>query len=1047
MKTGSSRIRSALALLGSALLASGGLVALSTPQASATAQTFFAAPDGSGSECSQTAPCSLTGARDKVRSLTAGMSDDIVVNLRGGTYRLTEPLTFAPQDSGTGGHKVIWQAQPGEKPVLSGATEVKAKDWKSHDEAKKIYRAPVPAGTKSRQLFVNGVRAVRARGALDPSGFTITDTGFTTTDAAYRSWGNPTAVEIVRRQEWKHSRCPVTSIKASGSQSELTLAQPCFGIKGTPPYKPYTFPNNGSGTPGLEGVSWVENAYELLDEPGEFYLDSAAGYVYYIPRDGENLEVATTELPTTQTLVSMAGTPGHLTPVNDDDDSITYSDASGTSSGDRKTDRDRIYGDHRDDVHYTTTNGDSATITFTGTDIDVLSEYYSDEGEIDVYLDGVYDKTVSGERTGDRLAQQVIYSPEPLSPGKHTVKLVKKSGQFMIIDGYVPVTAPITPVHDITLRGITFAYTTWLGPNGPDGYRDGQAGTIWTGSPAVVSRIPAAVTVSRGKSIEISGSEFAHLGGSGVDLADGTQDSAVTGNRISDISGIGVNVGEYDDHWLIDPALMTSGNKVDNNAISYVGQEYEDAVAILVGYSRKVTVAHNDISHLPYSGISVGWGWGWDSADGRHEPGKDQGVRRGTNYGRDNHITANRMHDVLRVLHDGALIYTLGGQGDGSVKSTITGNVLSIATAGKAYGIYLDEGSSWWDVSGNVVAQAAVRWFQIWTNTVHDSTVQNNYSDAPGFDAPGTRVTIKDNTFVTDKVSPDDTANTYVTDGVWPAGAKAIVASAGLEPDYKHLAAPDAYLGNDAMFSDLLAPVKIAYSGAWQHAKERSWGLDLNQDVHYTQNNEDSVTFSFTGTGIRVLGEKANDQGTLEVHLDGDHLDGVKVDTIDTAITGPDKQYQQTIYQTPPDLPYGNYTVKLTKKSGTFATIDGYLLERTINDTPTPNLTYTGSWHTLRDRGFGDYQDDVHYSTTNDDSVTATWTGTGVDVVSEKNSDQGDVAIYVDGQYRKTVDTTNPTRQAQKLIYRIDDLPPGTHTIRLVKKSGQYMVIDRFTFR
>lgn len=62
----------------------------------------------------------------------------------------------------------------------------------------------------------------------------------------------------------------------------------------------------------------------------------------------------------------------------------------------------------------------------------------------------------------------------------------------MLVDGYVPVTALIAPVHDSALRGITFAYTTWLGPNGPDGYRDNQGGVIWTGEPAAASRIPAA---------------------------------------------------------------------------------------------------------------------------------------------------------------------------------------------------------------------------------------------------------------------------------------------------------------------------------------------------------------------------------------------------------------------------------------------------------------------------------------------------------------------------------------------------------------------------
>jgi hypothetical protein len=1016
MKTNSHRIRSALARLGSVVLASGGLAVLSAPHPAAAAETFFAAPDGSGSTCSQASPCSLTGARDKVRSSVSGMNGDIVVNLRGGTYRLTEPLTLGPQDSGTGGHKVIWQAQPGEKPVLSGGTKITG--WQSHDAQKRIYRAPVAAGTKSRQLFVNGVRAVRARSALDPTGFTLTPTGFTSTDPAYRTWGNPTGIELVGRDSWRHHRCPVSSITASGSGSALTMAQPCFGNGGRPPSPANHFPDNGGGETGLfDAMNWIENANELLDTPGEFYLDSGAGQVYYIPRDGENLSSATVELPTTQSLISLTGTPGHLRPVNDDS-GVDYAGGWQTSTG-------RPFGDFRDDVHYTTTNGDSATITFTGTGIDVLSETNSDEGDIDVYVDGALDRTVSGNRTGGRLAQQAIYSKTGLPQGQHTVKLVKRSGSFMVIDGYVPVTAPIAPIHDIALRGITFANTTWVAPNGPDGYRGNQGGIYWTGTPIVTSRIAAAVTVTRGQRIDISGNEFTHLGGSALDLAAGTQDSTVVGNRINDVAGIGVNVGEYDDHWLTDPARMTSGNTVGNNAISYIGQDFDDAIAIIVGYSRKVTVSHNDISHVPYSGISVGWGWGWDSPYGSS--------RRGTNYARDNHVIGNRVNDVMRVLNDGGFIYTLGGQGDGSVKSTIKGNAFSIGTGGesRARGLYLDEGSSWWDASNNVIAQTAENWAQMWTGSIHDMTIHDNYSDVTDYLNDGTNVSL--------------TNTTYVTNGVWPAGAKTIVAAAGLESAYKHLLLPDPNWGNDGSTGDLLAPAKIAYNGAWQVSKLRSptdGSLvpgDLNADVHHTQTNGNSVTFTFTGTGLRVLGELSADQGDLAVTLDG-----ASAGTVNTSTTGA-KKYQQTIYQVR-NLPYGNHSVTLTKQSGTWATIDGYLLDRSLNDTD-PALTYTGAWYTSGNRGFGDYQNDVHYSNTNGDSVTATWNGTGIDVLTEKYSDQGDVDIYIDGQFRTTVDTTNPTRQTQQLIYRIDNLPEGPHTIRLVKKSGNFFVIDHFTIR
>ena len=79
----------------------------------ATAATLYASPTGTGTACSAAAPCSITQAQSSVRSMTAAMSGDIVVQLAGGTYRLSAPLVFTAADSGTNGHTVIWQAAPG----------------------------------------------------------------------------------------------------------------------------------------------------------------------------------------------------------------------------------------------------------------------------------------------------------------------------------------------------------------------------------------------------------------------------------------------------------------------------------------------------------------------------------------------------------------------------------------------------------------------------------------------------------------------------------------------------------------------------------------------------------------------------------------------------------------------------------------------------------------------------------------------------------------------------------------------------------------------
>jgi hypothetical protein len=70
----------------------------------ATQVTLFASPTGSGTTCTQSQPCGLAQAQQTVRTMTAQATGDIVVDLAGGTYRLTSPLRFGIQDSGPIGH-------------------------------------------------------------------------------------------------------------------------------------------------------------------------------------------------------------------------------------------------------------------------------------------------------------------------------------------------------------------------------------------------------------------------------------------------------------------------------------------------------------------------------------------------------------------------------------------------------------------------------------------------------------------------------------------------------------------------------------------------------------------------------------------------------------------------------------------------------------------------------------------------------------------------------------------------------------------------------
>src|SRR4051812_6413898 len=177
-----------------------------------------------------------------------------VIHLRGGTYRLPRPLELHAADSHT-----TFLAAHAERPVLSGATRVRG--WKLHDAKLGIYVARVPKGMRSRQLYVNGVRAVRARGPLYPPGFSRTPVGFQASDEAMSHWRNPRDVEAVTLTQWKMMRCPVGAV--SGRQ--MIMQEPCW-----------TNVNVFPAIWSFRTITWLENAYELLDSVREWYLDSPA---------------------------------------------------------------------------------------------------------------------------------------------------------------------------------------------------------------------------------------------------------------------------------------------------------------------------------------------------------------------------------------------------------------------------------------------------------------------------------------------------------------------------------------------------------------------------------------------------------------------------------------------------------------------------------------------------------------------------------------------------------------------------------------------------
>lgn len=273
-------------------------------QMAATSRIYVDPARGSDSAdgtCSASAFKSLERARDAVRALPRPLSGNVTVNLADGIYPIARPLALTAADAGDNGFTVRYAAAPGASPSLDGGIRVTG--WTLHDAAKGIYRATLPRPVESRQLFVNGIRAVRARSTEGLADIERLKTGYTLpASSPLATWKNPSDLEFVYRHIWTNPRAGVASIAPRDGKLFVEMDQPGF--------------DNGrnKGMTSIDKPWYVENAYELLDEPREWYLDrtgAIAGKPYtlfYKPASWENLRRAEVVIPALEQLITVDGT-------------------------------------------------------------------------------------------------------------------------------------------------------------------------------------------------------------------------------------------------------------------------------------------------------------------------------------------------------------------------------------------------------------------------------------------------------------------------------------------------------------------------------------------------------------------------------------------------------------------------------------------------------------------------------------------------------------------------------------------------------------------
>jgi autotransporter-associated beta strand protein len=115
-----------------------------------------------------------------------------------------------------------------------------------------------------------------------------------------------------------------------------------------------------------------------------------------------------------------------------------------------------------------------------------------------------------------------------------------------------------------------------------------------------------------------------------------------------------------------------------------------------------------------------------------------------------------------------------------------------------------------------------------------------------------------------------------------------------------------------------------------------------------------------------------------------------------------------------------------------------------VNDT-SRNVTYSGaSWSYQKNRGLGEFNDDIHTATANGDSFTFTFSGTDVEYIATREANRGPVDIYIDNVFQTSVDLSTGTSGSRQSVFKKSGLTRGSHTLRCVKMGGSYMDADAF---
>lgn len=294
---------------------------------------------------------------------------------------------------------------------------------------------------------------------------------------------------------------------------------------------------------------------------------------------------------------------------------------------------------------------------------------------------------------------------------EHKVYYMPRAGET-IREAIVPVVETLVefigtaehPVRNITMKGIRFSHTTWMRPS-EKGHVPLQAGMYLTEAyklrPQIdrpnnhkldnqgwLGRADAAVELRYTEDCNFEGCRFEHLGGSGLDYVVACRRGTTTHCTFTDIAMNGYVCGSFSPEGLethlpyqpTDFREVCTGQTVEQSEFYDISNEDWGCVAICAGYVSGITIDHNTIHDVSYTGISLGWGWNRDLV-----------------CMKDNKVHANLIYNYANHMYDCAGIYTLGNQPGTLISENVVRDIAIpsyVHDPNHWFYLYTDEGSS-----------------------------------------------------------------------------------------------------------------------------------------------------------------------------------------------------------------------------------------------------------------------------------------------------------------------------------------------------------------